>query len=769
MKKSVYSIYSKNKVCVIAFFLLLCSIASKAQFSYINVNGTSREMIVHVPSGLPENRPLVISMHGLNQDAPYQQSTANWEPVANANQFVVVYPNAINQSWDINGTRDVQFIEAIIEQMHIDYDIDLNRVYVTGFSMGGMMSYHVANNIADKVAAIGPVSGYLFGNQTTSSRPMPIMHVHGTTDDVVYYNASGNQPGIHAILEKWRSWNNCPSTSTMTDPYPSSNPSSAASYEHWGPCDNSEIVLISVEGKGHWHSNDRASVHTTEELWKFFEQHSLASPTEPSVSIISPTTGDLILAPANITLEAEANDPNGTISKVEFYNGSTKLGEDASAPYSFTWNNVDAGSYEIRAVATDNEGNTAEDILSLRVNVPQSPYGGSAHVIPGTIELEEYDLGGNGSAYYDDSPGTEVPNAPNFRTDEDVDIETSTDEGAGYNLGYTTSGEWLEYTVDVTKSGLYDLELRVACDGEGRTVTITMDGDSIAADVAIPNTTGWQTWQTITLNDIMLVSGEKVMRLTIGDEDYVNLNYATFVLTEEFVKGPYNGIAATVPGRIEAENYDEGREGLGYHEANTNGNQSDADYRNDEVDIEATEDVDGDYNIAYILNGEWLAYTVDVQETGTYDLDFRMATDGDNKTFHIEVDGVDVSGPVAVPNTGGWQTWETITVNDIDLSSGEQEIRIVFDADYMNFNYMEFRSQVVTSLNSIDNTAIEIYPNPVSDYLELSSPSDWTMFNQQGIELESGQNEKSINLSQYPSGVYLIRVNNEYHKVLKID
>src|SRR5690606_17470561 len=144
------------------------------------------------------------------------------------------------------------------------------------------------------------------------------------------------------------------------------------------------------------------------------------------------------------------------------------------------------------------------------------------------------------------------------------------------------------------------------------------------------------------------------------------------------------------PGRIEAEEYDLGGEGLGYHEANTNGNQGGATFRNDEVDIETTVDADGEYNISYILQDEWLEYSVEVQATGTYDLDVRVASDGAGKTFHIEIDGADVTGPITVPNTGGFQTWATVNVPGISLTEGDHQMRIVFDASYFNLNYVAF-------------------------------------------------------------------------------
>lgn len=159
---------------------------------------------------------------------------------------------------------------------------------------------------------------------------------------------------------------------------------------------------------------------------------------------------------------------------------------------------------------------------------PQGPYNGVVHQIPGTIQAEEYDLGGNGVAYSDDSPGSAVTPIVNYRTDEDVDIETCTDAGGGYSLGYATAGEWLEYTVNVAATGNYNLDLRVACNGDGRTVSFAMDGTDIATNIAIPNTNGWQAWTTTSVNNVPLTAGQHVLRLTIGVTDYVNLNHFTF-------------------------------------------------------------------------------------------------------------------------------------------------------------------------------------------------------------------------------------------------
>lgn len=249
----------------------------------------------------------------------------------------------------------------------------------------------------------------------------------------------------------------------------------------------------------------------------------------PAVSITTSANNTTFTAPASINLTATATVSGGTISKVEFYNGTTKLGEDATTPYTYAWTNVAAGSYTITSVATDNTGiKTTSPAITIKVNVPQGAYNGIVHPIPGTIQAEEYDLGGNGIAYSDDTPGSEVSPVVNFRTTEDVDIETCTDAGGGYNIGYATAGEWLEYTTNVASSSNYNIDLRVACSGDSRTLSLTMDGVSIANNIAIPNTSGWQNWQTVTLKDVPLTAGQHVLRMTIGATSYVNINFLTF-------------------------------------------------------------------------------------------------------------------------------------------------------------------------------------------------------------------------------------------------
>ena len=107
------------------------------------------------------------------------------ETVADTAKFVTVFPEGIDKGWDLSGNRDINFVLALIDEMVEKYDIDPCRVYLSGFSMGGMFTYHAMNKIADRIAAFAPISGYPMGGATANAnvRPIPIIHTHGTSDD----------------------------------------------------------------------------------------------------------------------------------------------------------------------------------------------------------------------------------------------------------------------------------------------------------------------------------------------------------------------------------------------------------------------------------------------------------------------------------------------------------------------------------------------------------------------------------------------------------
>ena len=227
---------------------------------------------------------------------------------------------------------------------------------------------------------------------------------------------------------------------------------------------------------------------------------------------------------------------------------------------------------------------------------------------------------------------------------------------------------------------------------------------------------------------------------------------------------PFKGTSHLIPGRIQTEDFDLGGQGVAFNEMNTEGNQGGATYRNDQVDIEATVDATGAYNIAYVLNGEWLEYSVNVTSSGSYDLDLRLAADGTGKTFHVEMNGVNISGPVVVPNTTGWQTWRTITVNNINLTAGQKVMRIVFDSDYMNLNYVEFNKSLTAGIEDEVSVQSSVFPNPWKDVfsIRLKGQFTYSLLTVSGRVLCEGFGTDMVEIQdQHPKGMYLLKLQKE--------
>jgi hypothetical protein len=136
-----------------------------------------------------------------------------------------------------------------------------------------------------------------------------------------------------------------------------------------------------------------------------------------------------------------------------------------------------------------------------------------------------------------------------------VDIEACTDAGAGFNVGWIQTNEWLEYTVNVTTAGTYKVEARVAAIATGKSFRIEMDGASIGT-FTVPNTGNWQAWQTVTVNNVSLTAGQKIMRFfaITGDFNLNNITFSSSVVTNTpptvTLTAPANNATFTAPATI---------------------------------------------------------------------------------------------------------------------------------------------------------------------------------------------------------------------------
>ena len=339
---------------------------------------------------------------------------------------------------------------------------------------------------------------------------------------------------------------------------------------------------------------------------------------------------------------------------------------------------------------------------------PSGPYGGTPVALPGTIQAENFDHGANKVAYFDTTAGN-AGGQYRTNTGDDVDIALAEDVGAGYTIGWMAPTEWLAYTVNVATAGSYTLEFRVASSGAGGTFHLEVNGNNVTGPLVIPNTNGWQSWENVTKTGVTLGAGNQVWRLVMdsaGSSGAVgNVNSIRVVPGGGTPPPPtgntaYGGTPTALPGVLQAENFDEGGPNVAYVDT-TVGNSGGEHRPGDSVDIEKTSDPTGGvYNLGWVKAGEWLRYTVNMAAAGTYTLEFRVAATSNGGTFHLEVDGVNKTGAMTIPPTGGYQTWTTISKSGVSLSAGQQVWKLAIDSAGTvvgNINYIRVVSDAPSS------------------------------------------------------------------------
>lgn len=144
-----------------------------------------------------------------------------------------------------------------------------------------------------------------------------------------------------------------------------------------------------------------------------------------------------------------------------------------------------------------------------------------------------------------------------------------------------------------------------------------------------------------------------------------------------------------LPGIVEAEDYGTSGAGTSYFDS-TPGNTG-GEYRSDDVDIEVAFDTGGGFNVGWVRDTEWLSYPVEITRTGTYDVRFRVAAQSTtDKSVRLRLDGIDISGPIVFPGTGGWQNWEDAWFQGLELTAGVYDLRVDLETHNFNLNRFEF-------------------------------------------------------------------------------
>jgi polyhydroxybutyrate depolymerase len=263
----------------------------------INVDGRARTFRVYRPASLAPSAPVpvVVMLHGGFGSASQAESAYGWDAVADANHFVVVYPDGVNRAWAVGGgccgtpgstgVDDVGFITAMMASLSRRLPVDAQRVYATGISNGGLLAYRLACDTT-LFAAIGPDSATLLG-ACPSPAPVSVIHIHGTADQNIPYDGSqgGGVAKIHgtavpALVAMWATVDGC---ATPTDTTAAPVTTSVAT------CPQGRAVeLITIAGAGHqWPGSTpkpaleliagvdppSTALNATDTIWAFFAAH----------------------------------------------------------------------------------------------------------------------------------------------------------------------------------------------------------------------------------------------------------------------------------------------------------------------------------------------------------------------------------------------------------------------------------------------------------------------------------------------------------------
>lgn len=502
-----------------------------------------------------------------------------------------------------------------------------------------------------------------------------------------------------------------------------------------------------------------------------------------------------------ITIRAKMVNSKKTIDSIRFYVNNKLDTVLTTAPYVVKYVPKTTGKYELKAVAFDNDSVTYERYGAFTAHNPRSVYKNDTIKLPGTLQAENYDEGGESVTYHDNE--SENRGDASFRTGNGVDIVNCT---GGRALGYTNTDEWLEYTVDVKKSGYYTYNAVVSSGttGSGFRLSLnTSDGlVDITENLSVPQTASndWGTYTTVSGRTLIKLSeGKQIIRLTITgsscnidkisfehielDESLnlkikanpdpatvktdVTLSFTPINAQREkaiknikvYVNGKLNKTLTTspfeytyrptskgtlsitaiatdtldhqsdiakyslkvnnarsayksvsLPGTIEAENFDKGGEGLSFHDSDSD-DEGSASYRSDNEGVDIVAE-NGGYAIGYTReSGEWLEYTVNIQTAGKYSIKATVCSGLDNAGFRIGLmnDGSETQLATVSVRNDGWGNY--FTTNEIKLSKelpeGPQIIRLTITGVFCNIDKIEFICKESSAISYISEDDLE--------------------------------------------------------------
>lgn len=261
-----------------------CYVNTKAQ-SIVH-DGINREYVLYIPDSYEgtSSVPLLMNFHGFGGSASEYMIGADMLSVADADTFILVYPqgSCLNGSphWNPcssggdnkSDADDFGFVEAMVNEISSQYNIDRERIYAAGYSNGGMMAYGLANFKSNLIAAVASVSGAMLDCGGTPNHPMPVLHLHGTSDGVIPYNESSAYSSAQNVLDYWINFNN-----TVTTPTVSTDSNGGMTIEHYVYEEGDNSVSVEhfkyLGGEHVWFNTTYQGQTTAELIWNFVSKY----------------------------------------------------------------------------------------------------------------------------------------------------------------------------------------------------------------------------------------------------------------------------------------------------------------------------------------------------------------------------------------------------------------------------------------------------------------------------------------------------------------
>jgi len=724
---------------------------------YVSPTGNIGGFWEYLPQGYNNNEtyPLIISIHGVGElgqgnwsDLPRILNTGIPRLIQNgqfpvsfwsggqSHKFIVISPQFRN--WPVpNDVNDM--INYAVQ----NYRVNPSRIYVTGMSMGGGITWEYASAFASRVAAIVPVCGASWPDhgraQQIASGKVAVWATHNdadgtvpawyTNDYVTHINNNGANPPARKSI--WASNSHDAWTKTYDPNYRENN----LNIYEW--------MLQYAKG-------------------------SSAPPPPPPPPPPAPTT--TVSLPGKVEAEAYTSMHGVQSENTWDAGGGQNIGWiDNNDWMDYSVNPTTTGTYTVKfRVASGGSGakfqvKKSDGTVLATVDVPST--GGwqnwqtvtaNVTLTAGTQTLRIQSITWNGwninwmdfahaTAIAPPPPppsgsttGTTRVEAEHYTSMHGVQSENTWDAGGGQNIGWIDNNDWMDYSINPSVTGSYTFNFRVASGATGAQFQIRKSDGSVLATVNVPATGGWQSWQTVSAT-VNLTAGAQTIRLYSTTWNGWNINWFEFSGSGTTSSGG-GGSTAPVSSKIEAE-----------HFTSMHGVQS-----------ENTSDAGGGLNLGWIDNGDWMDYSVNVATSGTYTLRFRVAAGSWGAQFQVKRSDGTVLSTVNVPHTGGWQNWQTVSVI-VNLNAGTQTIRLQSTTwNGWNINWWELASGSSTSANrtagdvEVSNTtgaaSLEVYPNPVTDKFVLKLNNELKGTVRVQVVNASGSVVKEFNLNKPTAG-----------------